>query len=88
MEDKLEALIVAASIVYAVVTYGKNSPPISTPNKKEVAGMLAGLALVSVIVLALFNTGGPSYAESKKDVLIWSYNIHQASAYRGNFQWI
>lgn len=86
MEDKLEALIVAASIVYAVVTYGKNSPPISTPNKKEVAGMLAGLALVSVIVLALFNTGGPSYAESKKDVLIWSYNIHQGfGPYRGTF---
>lgn len=84
MEDKLEALIVVASIVYAVVTYGKNAP-ISTPNRKEVVSVLAGLALVSVIVLALFNTG-PSYAESKKDVLIWSYNIHQGfGPYRGTF---
>ncbi|WP_367884491.1 hypothetical protein [Thermococcus sp. JCM 11816] len=84
MEDKLEALIVVASIVYAVVTYGKNAP-ISTPNRKEVVSVLAGLALVSVIVLALFSAE-PSYVESKKDILIWSYNIHQGfGPYRGTF---
>lgn len=84
MEDKLEALIVVASMVYAVVTYSK-SAPISTPDRREMAGTLAGLALVSVIVLALFSAG-PSYMESKKDVLIWSYNIHQGfGPYLGTF---
>ena len=75
MEDRLEALIFVASLVYALVTY-KKSPEVSIPTTKEIVGPLGGLAIAALIVLALFHTG-PSYVEAKKEVLIWTYNVHQ-----------
>ncbi|MBP1911091.1 endonuclease/exonuclease/phosphatase family protein [Thermococcus stetteri] len=84
MEDRLEALIFASAVVYAAITYGKNSVP-GLPNGKEIAGTLAGLAIASILVLAVFNLG-PSYAGSKSDVLIWTYNLHQGfGPYEGTF---
>ncbi|MCD6373346.1 MAG: endonuclease/exonuclease/phosphatase family protein [Thermococcus sp.] len=84
MEDRLEALIVAASILYALTAYGKNAE-VSLPNAKEIAAPLGGLAVASLIVLALFHPG-PSYAEAKKEVVIWTYNVHQGfGPYDGAF---
>ncbi|NJD98267.1 metal-dependent hydrolase [Thermococcus sp. LS1] len=84
MEDRLEALILAASVIYALASYG-GSTEVRLPNAKEIVGPLLGLAVVSVIVLALFNVG-PTYVEAKKDVLIWSYNVHQGfGPYQGTF---
>lgn len=84
MEDRLEALILVASIVYALSAYGKNVD-IRAPSVKELAGSLGGLALASVIVLALFNAS-PTYEPAKKEVLIWSYNVHQGfGPYEGTF---
>ncbi|KUH32652.1 metal-dependent hydrolase [Thermococcus celericrescens] len=84
MEDRLEALILAASVVYALSAYGK-SAEVSLPSAKEIAGPLIGLVLASVIVLAIFNAG-PTYDEAKRDVLIWTYNVHQGfGPYDGTF---
>ncbi|WP_258083756.1 endonuclease/exonuclease/phosphatase family protein [Thermococcus thermotolerans] len=84
MEDRLEALILAASMIYVLSAYGKKVE-VKLPSTREVAGPFAGLALASVIVLALFNAG-PTYAEAKKDVLIWTYNVHQGfGPYDGTF---
>ncbi|NJE85083.1 metal-dependent hydrolase [Thermococcus sp. CX2] len=84
MEDNLEALILAASVIYALASYG-GSAEVRLPNAKEIAGSLLGPAVVSIIVLALFNAG-PTYVEAKKDVLIWSYNVHQGfGPYQGAF---
>ncbi|CAD5244963.1 endonuclease/exonuclease/phosphatase family protein [Thermococcus camini] len=84
MEDRLEALILAASVVYALSAYGK-SAEVSRPSVKEIIGPLIGLVLASVIVLALFYVG-PTYSEGKKDVLLWTYNVHQGfGPYDGTF---
>ncbi|WP_148883849.1 endonuclease/exonuclease/phosphatase family protein [Thermococcus aciditolerans] len=84
MEDRLEALILAASVVYALSAYGK-SAEVSLPSAKEIAGPLIGLVLASVIVLAIFNAG-PTYDEAKRDILIWTYNVHQGfGPYDGTF---
>ncbi len=84
MEGRLEALIIAASLVYAATTYGKNVD-IKAPSVKELAGSIGGLLLASVIVLALFNAS-PVYEQAKKDVLIWTYNLHQGfGPYDGTF---
>ncbi|WP_240912043.1 MULTISPECIES: endonuclease/exonuclease/phosphatase family protein [unclassified Thermococcus] len=84
MDDNLEALILAASVIYALASYG-GSTEVRLPNAKEIVGPLLGLAVVSVIVLALFNVG-PTYVEAKKEVLIWSYNVHQGfGPYQGTF---
>lgn len=84
MEDRLEALIFAASLVYALSTYRKHSE-VSLPTTRETAGTLGGLAVASLIVLALFHPG-PSYAEAKKEVVIWTYNVHQGfGPYDGAF---
>ncbi|ASJ14866.1 endonuclease/exonuclease/phosphatase family protein [Thermococcus radiotolerans] len=84
MEDRLEALILAVSIIYALNTYGKGTE-VSLPSVKEVAGPLLGVVVASVIVLALFNAG-PTYDEAKKDVLVWTYNVHQGfGPYDGTF---
>ncbi|ASJ13156.1 endonuclease/exonuclease/phosphatase family protein [Thermococcus thioreducens] len=84
MEDRLEALILATSVIYALSAYGKNVG-VSLPSAREIAGPLAGLTIASVIVLALFNAG-PVYANAKKDVLIWTYNVHQGfGPYDGTF---
>lgn len=84
MEDRLEALILVAAVIYALNAYGK-SAEVSLPGVKEIAGPLVGLVLVSVIVLALFNAG-PTYVEAKRDVLVWTYNVHQGfGPYDGTF---
>ncbi|QDA32525.1 metal-dependent hydrolase [Thermococcus indicus] len=84
MEDRLEALILVASMIYILSAYGKKVE-VELPRAREIAGPLAGLALASVIVLALFNAG-PTYVEAKKDVLIWTYNVHQGfGPYDGTF---
>jgi len=84
MEDKLETLILAASIIYAFAGYGKNAE-VKLPNTKETVGPLVGLVVVSVVVLALFHTA-PAYVEAKNEALIWSYNTHQGfGPYKGTF---
>lgn len=84
MEDRLEAVIVVASLVYAAITYGKNVD-IKAPSVKELTVSLGGLFLASLIVMALFNTS-PVYEPVKGDVLIWSYNVHQGfGPYDGTF---
>ncbi|ASJ05950.1 endonuclease/exonuclease/phosphatase family protein [Thermococcus pacificus] len=84
MEDRLEALILAASVVYALSAY-KGNVEVELPSVKEIAGSLAGLVIVAAIVLALFNAG-PSYEPAKKEVLIWTYNVHQGfGPYDGTF---
>lgn len=84
MEDRLEALILAAAVIYALSAYGKN-PKTKLPSPKEIAGSLVGLAVAAVIVLALFNAG-PTYEPAKKEVLIWTYNVHQGfGPYDGTF---
>ncbi|USS41353.1 hypothetical protein NF865_03965 [Thermococcus aggregans] len=84
MENKLEVLILGASLVYALTAYGK-SCEVSLPNTKEIVGPLGGLVIASLIVLALFYTG-PSYVEAKREVLIWTYNGHQGfGPYDGTF---
>jgi endonuclease/exonuclease/phosphatase family metal-dependent hydrolase len=84
MEDRLEALILVAAVIYALSAYGKN-PEARLPSPKEIVGPLAGLTVAAVIVLALFNAG-PTYEPAKKEVLIWTYNVHQGfGPYDGTF---
>ncbi|ANF22095.1 endonuclease/exonuclease/phosphatase family protein [Thermococcus piezophilus] len=84
MEDNLEALILATSVIYALASYS-GSAEVRLPNAKEIASSLLGLAVVSIIVLAIFNTG-PTYVEAKRDILIWTYNVHQGfGPYDGTF---
>ncbi|WP_010480189.1 endonuclease/exonuclease/phosphatase family protein [Thermococcus zilligii] len=84
MEDRLEALILAAAVIYALSSYRRNVE-VELPSVKEIAGSLAGLVAMAVIVLALFNAG-PVYEPAKKEVLIWTYNVHQGfGPYRGTF---
>ncbi|MDV3104008.1 endonuclease/exonuclease/phosphatase family protein [Thermococcus waiotapuensis] len=84
MEDRLEALILAAAVVYALSSY-KGNVEVKPPKVKEIAGSLAGLVAMAVIVLALFNVS-PVYEPAKKEVLIWTYNVHQGfGPYRGTF---
>ncbi|ASJ01823.1 metal-dependent hydrolase [Thermococcus profundus] len=84
MEDRLEALILAASVVYAMSAYGK-SVEIRVPSVREIAASLGGLLLASIIVLAIFNAS-PVYEPAKKEVLIWTYNVHQGfGPYDGKF---
>ncbi|ASJ07801.1 metal-dependent hydrolase [Thermococcus siculi] len=84
MEDRLEALILVASVVYALSAYGK-SVEVRVSSVREIAASLAGLVLASAIVLALFNAS-PVYEPAKKEVLIWTYNVHQGfGPYDGKF---
>ncbi|NJE04358.1 endonuclease/exonuclease/phosphatase family protein [Thermococcus sp. MV11] len=84
MEDRLEILILVASVIYALSAYGKDRE-VGLPSAREIAGPLAGLIVASLVTLALFNAG-PTYGEAKKDVLIWTYNVHQGfGPYDGAF---
>lgn len=84
MEDRLEALILLASLIYALIAYGK-SAEVSLPTRKEIASALSGFVVVSIVVLALFHTG-PSYEGAKGEVLFWTYNVHQGfGPYKGTF---
>ncbi|ASA78265.1 endonuclease/exonuclease/phosphatase family protein [Thermococcus sp. 5-4] len=84
MENNMEVLILAASAVYALSAYGK-SVEVKLPSAKEIAGPLLGVILASIVVLAAFHTG-PSYAGGKREVLLWTYNLHQGlGPYDGTF---
>nr|WP_238516233.1 endonuclease/exonuclease/phosphatase family protein [Thermococcus gammatolerans] len=84
MEDRLEVLILVVSVIYALSAYGK-SAEISLPSVKEIAGPLLGVVMASIVVMALFHAG-PTYMGAKKDVLVWTYNVHQGfGPYDGTF---
>ncbi|AIF69578.1 metal-dependent hydrolase [Palaeococcus pacificus DY20341] len=83
MEDRLEALILGASIVYALSAQRKVK--VKLPSVKEIVYPLLVLLVVSIAVMAIFNAG-PSYVEAKREILLWSYNVHQGfGPYDGAF---
>jgi len=84
MEDRLEALILVASIIYALSAYGKNAE-VSLPKTREIVGPFLGVVVASVVVMALFHAE-PTYVGAKKDILVWTYNVHQGfGPYDGTF---
>ncbi|NJE60427.1 endonuclease/exonuclease/phosphatase family protein [Thermococcus sp. 21S7] len=84
MENNMGALILGASAVYALSAYGK-SAEVKLPSARETVASLLGILLVSLVVLAAFHTG-PSYTGGRKDVLLWTYNLHQGlGPYDGTF---
>ncbi|MBO8173910.1 MAG: endonuclease/exonuclease/phosphatase family protein [Thermococcus sp.] len=83
MQEKLEFVIVFASLVYALSVF-KSFERINISNKNPVALFITALILVSVVVSSTYFPT-PSCSETNNEFVIWSYNIHQGFTIYGAF---
>ncbi|WP_430515234.1 endonuclease/exonuclease/phosphatase family protein [Pyrococcus woesei] len=85
MEDRLEVVIILASMVYALTSYKRSVEEVSLPTLKEIAYSIAAFLIIGIITLSAFHRA-PVYQERKSEITVWTYNIHQGfGPYKGTF---
>ncbi|HDH44313.1 MAG TPA: metal-dependent hydrolase [Thermococcus sp.] len=82
MEDHLEVLILSSTLVY---TLSSRPLVIERPNMREIGVPIAGMIIASLVVVSAFHVR-PVDVETKDEIIVWTYNIHQGFApYKGAF---